>query len=430
MSEKISFREKGQSLVLVAASLVALVIFVAITVDASSAYYHRRIAQNAADAAVLSGIYEMSKEINHRNKRVDDSIKAAMNDFAERNGIEDTDGALADAANTNVVGYYVDSSVNRIQVYNTLGVLVDAEVGKMSDARVPDGAYGIEAFTYITAPTYFGGIFGFDGYPLQARAVSLLKQACTSDCVVPITTDVSLLLDDQGNPMDEQELCFNIWRESQTDEPTPGLYGWVNWTWQETVCEIEDDRPCPLVDQGVNACNSPILAANLHPDNCGRGYVEVGDWVSSTSGVVNADDVRCMLLYYMGSHDLACNPIDPWVPRPFTIPVYDSTTMDLDPPSEVPCLAMDNPYDPTSGGLHYRVAGFAKMQLLGFQLSQGGSVIVNAGNDGTQCITIGEVPHNGNRITAEFIKYVEDYDSSNACYDPEGSLLTSGKLVE
>lgn len=428
MSEKTQSREKGQSLVLVAASLVVLVIFVAITVDASSAYYNRRIAQNAADAAVLSGVYEMSKEINFRNKRVDDNIKAAMNDFAERNGIEDTDGVLKDADNHNVLGYYVDTSANRIQVNG-----VDAEVGEMTDARVPPDAYGIEAITFITAPTYFGGIFGFDGYPLQARAVSLLKQACTSDCVVPITTDASLLFDADGNPMDERELCFNIWRESQTDEPTPGLYGWVNWTWQQSKCvesPYSDGRPCPLVDQGVNACNSPILAANLHPDNCGNGYVEVGDWVSSTSGVVNADDVRCMLLYYLGSHDLNCNPVDPWVPHPFTIPVYDGTTMDLDPPSETPCLAMDDPDDPTSGGLHYRVSGFAKMQLLGFQLSQGGSVVVNAGNDGTECITIGEVPHNGNRITAEFIKYVEDYDSSNECYDPDGSLLTSGKLVE
>jgi hypothetical protein len=405
--------------------MVFLVIFVAITVDVSSAYYHRRTAQNAADAAVLSGVYEMSKEINHRNKRVDDNIKAAMNDFAERNGIEDTAGNLADDENANVVGYYVDTSANRVQVDGA-----DAQVGEMDNLRVPDNAYGIEAITYITAPTYFGGIFGFDGYPLEARAVSLLKQACTSDCVVPITTDSSLLFDDQGRPMDEQELCFNIWRESQTDVPTPGLYGWVNWTWQETLCEIDDDRPCPLVDQGVNACNSPILAANLHPDNCGNGYVAVGDWISSTSGVVNADDVRCMLLYYMGSHDLYCNPRETLDPRPFTIPVYTGTTMDLEPPSEVPCLAMDNPYDPTSGGLHYYVSGFAKMQLLGFQLSQGGSVVVNAGNDGTECVTIGEIPHNGNRITAEFIKYVEDYDSSNECYDPEGSLLTSGKLVE
>jgi hypothetical protein len=428
LSEQTQFREKGQSLVLVAASMVALVIFVAITVDVSSAYYHRRTAQNGADAAALAGVYEMSKEINHRNKRVDDNIKAAMNDFAERNGIEDTGGVLKDAENANVLGYYVDTSGNRVQVNG-----VDAEVGEMDDLRVPPDAYGIEAITFITAPTYFGGIFGFDGYPLEARAVSLLKQACTSDCVVPITTDASLLFDAQGNPMDEQELCFNIWRESQTDVPTPGLYGWVNWTWQELKCEgspYSDGRPCPLVDQGQNACNSPILAANLHPDNCGNGYVEVGDWISSTSGVVNADDVRCMLLYYMGSHDLYCNPLEIWEPHPFTIPVYSGTTMDLEPLSAIPCLSMDNPNDPTSGGLHYYVSGFAKMQLLGFQLSQGGSVTVNAGNDGTECITIGETPHNGNRITAEFIKYVTDYDSSNECYDPEGSLLTSGKLTE
>jgi hypothetical protein len=206
----------------------------------------------------------------------------------------------------------------------------------------------------------------------------------------------------------------------------------VNWTWQQSKCvdsPYSDGRPCP-VEQGTNACNSPVLANNLSPAHCASGYVEVGDWISSTSGVVNADDVRCWLLYYLGSHDMACLPVDPWEPHPFTIPVYITTTMDLDPPSTTPCLAMSDPNDPTSGGLHYNVAGFAKMQLLGFQLSQGGSVVVNAGDDGSSCVTFGEAPNNGNRITARFIEWVNDSSTSAECIDPLGTLLEAPRLSE
>jgi hypothetical protein len=428
LNENKQSNERGQSLVLVAAALVALVIFVAITVDTSSAYYHRRTAQNAADGAALAGVAEMATEINHRNKQVDDNIKIAMNDFAERNGIEDTDDDPE--VNANVHGFYVDMSGNRVPTDPP-----GAEVGYMGDNRVPAGAYGIEAICDTVAPTYFGGIFGFDGYPLDARAVSLLKQACSEDCLVPITTDASVLFEDGdiGNLDKIREGCFNIWRENQDEVATPGLYGWVNWTWQEAVCGLDKDPPraCPL-EQGTNACDSPVLAMNLHPDSCASGFVQVGDWMSSTSGVINADDIRCLLSYYYGSHDEDCNERAELEPQPFTIPVYEYTNMDLpwncDP---VPCLRMKDLDDECSGGLHYKVVGFAQMQLLGFQLSEGTSGGVSVGHDGTGCWTEASAePYEGNRITAEFLNYVTDFSSSNPCYDPLGTLLSAPKLTE
>ena len=427
MNERTEFREKGQSLVLVAVAMVALVIFVAITVDVSSAYYNRRTAQNAADGAALAGVSRMATGINKKNARLDDDIKADMNDFAERNGIEDTEGDLADDLNDNVDGWYVDQAGNRLSG--------EPMVGEQYLDYIPDGAYGIEAITYITAPTYFGGIFGFDGYPLQARAVSLIKQACGADCLVPITTHKSLLPADDPGPEEPLE-CFNIWRENQNDVPTPGLYGWVNWTWQAEECGPDADPPrsCPEVDQGLNACDSGVLAANLSPAYCASGFVMVGDWMSSTSGVVNASDVLCQLLYYLGTHDEYCNLRESPQPVPFTIPVYEYTNMD-DPDlaelcNPIPCLRMKDHDDVCSGGLHYKVAGFARMQLLGFQLSQGESETVNAGSDGTECVTEGVAPNNGNRITAAFLNWVDDIDTSNECYDPSGTLLSSPKLTE
>jgi len=49
---------RGQSIILVAVVIMALFVFVAITVDMSRAYYMRRQMQNAADAAALAGAGE------------------------------------------------------------------------------------------------------------------------------------------------------------------------------------------------------------------------------------------------------------------------------------------------------------------------------------------------------------------------------------
>jgi hypothetical protein len=229
--------------------------------------------------------------------------------------------------------------------------------------------------------------------------------------------------------------CFNIWRESQTGSITetvsPGLYGWVSWTWQEAVCG--NDRPCPEVDQGVNGCDTGVLTSNLDPSNCASGFIEVGDWMSSTSGKINGDDVRCMLDYYLGiPHPIEECGVSSDEVVPFIFPLYDISTADPSIPdgSSIPCLRMSDPDDPSSGGLHYRVKGFARMELLGYQLSQGTSEEVSVGHDGYGCVTIGEIPNNGSRITARFIQWVEDSNTSSECYDPSGSLLHGPKLTE
>ena len=172
MKKKGFGKEGGQSLILVAGALVVLVMFAAVAVDLGNAYYTRRTAQNAADGAALAGVSVMATGINKKNPKLDDDVKESMNEFAERNGVEDTDTS-DDEVNENVEGWYVDSSGNRL-----------ADVPMIGDAPkddVPAEAYGVEAITHITANSFFGGIFGVAGYPVQARAVSLMRQACGAD---------------------------------------------------------------------------------------------------------------------------------------------------------------------------------------------------------------------------------------------------------
>ena len=64
MEENNERRQHGQSIVLVAVALVALVIFAAIAVDVANTYVHRRTAQNAADAAALAGARDLGRQLN------------------------------------------------------------------------------------------------------------------------------------------------------------------------------------------------------------------------------------------------------------------------------------------------------------------------------------------------------------------------------
>jgi Flp pilus assembly protein TadG len=414
--------QKGQSIILVAVAMVALVLFVAITVDMSDAYYHRRTAQNGADGAALGGVRQLAQQINNKKKQ-DKLIQIEMNDFAERNGIQDTDGTTANEVNQNVDGWYVDMQGNRLDGEPMVG-----------DGTVPAGTYGVEAITYITAPTFFGGVFGLGGVPLQARAVSLVRQACSHDCVVPIAMnydDLCIGHIKDGVCKANPNRCVNIW-----DGTGSAYYGWLNWTWQELTCDAFE-RPCPA-PQGTNACDPNTLADNMDPSNCASGFIAVGDWVSGATGVMNAgagsseQQMRVLdwLDYYLG-----LDPSDP-VSHTFSIIVWDYT-------SEISgTTSLCNAMDPGGGvpigqnwdsaGLHYHVRGFGVMQIMGYQLSNAsGESVVNVGHDGTGCEDLGVFPEKGGfRITASFEDFVTEWDSSDACYDPLGTLLSAPRLHE
>ncbi len=455
MNEKGRTNERGQSLVLVAAAMIVLVMFVAVAVDLSNAYYARRTAQNAADGAALAGASRLATGINNE-KKLDGQIQEDMNDFAERNGIEDTNNTLADDENDNVEGWYVDTLGNRI-VINGIEIMVGS-------GAVPDGAAGVEAITHIDADAYFGGIFGVGGYAIQARAVSQMKLACGSDCLVPMITRYDLLPPE--DPVGEPP-CYHIWRERvlQNDEVSAGLLGWVSWTWQETVCKGGYEscgisaRPCPYITQD-NGCDNPLLIDNMNPDYCASGFVKVGDWISGAPGDMGSSGARCALDHYIDFYD-PLNPCTDELQRSITVPVYDylSTNYPVGNPyqtSDSTCGPMPNPCNPYEGAnsyvVHYHVAGLARMNILQYQLSEGvGSVKYPPDEALTpeqlarinSCASyydflcdpadptcdVNEKKNNGFRITVEFIEWVSDYNSDDDCEDPFGTLWASPKLT-
>jgi hypothetical protein len=320
--------------------LVGLIIFVALTVDMSGSFWWRRILQNTADGGALAGAQELARQINAESFN-DTLIRRRICEYAEENGVEDTDGVPGNTVNDNIVAYYTDEKGNRVS--NT----------PIGQGTVPNKAWGVEVFAYGTAQSYFGGMLGFDSYAIEADAAAIMPKACGADCVVPIATHMDTITTTPG-------VCLNIFNGDG-----PGNFGWLNWSEQGFYCDQDD-------------CSVPCLADNLTPNICHSGIIEVGDWVAGSPGDMNSGLVWAKLKYYINT------------PEEFTVIVWDSTK--------------------EAGGCNqlYKVAGLARMQLLGYQLAQG---VGNAyGHDGVGCIDMGLQPgvdpNNGVRLTAEFRGWV------------------------
>jgi hypothetical protein len=429
MNEKTKHHEEGQSMVVVAASIIILLIFVVITVDLAYAYVHRRTDQNAADAAALAGTDTLAQILNaHDNSLVgkfvpESPIQAAMNEFAERNGIEDTDGSPGNALNTNIEGYYLGEDGVRIgaDMEGNGGIQIGQVGWVHPDAR------GVEAITHSLAPTFFGGILGLDGLPLQAEAAVVLEEgACTAGCLAPIAT-----LTETFEFYEDTGACYNIWDGPKTtkdgggsgvcsiDSTTscdvdadcdfsycklngtcadnPGVscsidadcvgtceagddtgdrgsgnYGWLNWSNQGNSCS-DIGEP--------DDCSVGCLEYNLNHDNlCHSGLISVGSWVAGATGIKNAVNVRDELDWYIDAQE------------PLVIIIYD--------------VIQGTGCGKDGRGTHYHVVGFAAFQVTGYRLSRGaGNAVMRDTLNPDSCSNWGG---SGNRITGIFRGWITE----------------------
>ena len=139
--------DKGQVLVWVAVMLVALLIFVGLSVDAGIGLSERRHMQNAADAGALAGAHELC--FGNRGQAV-----ATATDYALRNGAVDP------------VTVEIRNQAGDVDATNGFTVWVQAT---------------------MQADTALLGLVGVDTYPVQATAAAACGVATTSCGLWPLT---------------------------------------------------------------------------------------------------------------------------------------------------------------------------------------------------------------------------------------------------
>jgi hypothetical protein len=435
MRTRVEQEDEGQSLVLVTIAIVVIFVFVVLAVDIGYAYVHRRSDQNAADAAALAGARELANLLNEcaridgcdpQNYVEGPAVKAAMYEFAALNGIENP--AEYSDGHYRVEGRYVRAD---------LSYASDIDIQEMED-WFPIDAVGVRAIAHSRAPSFFGGILGLDGLNIHAEStVAFQQEACAITCLAPIATQD---MDFQTNT------CYNIWdgarqtggqaeagtcsnnsatacaedrdcdfnrcrsnrcqrnasvsctadadcvgtclfEPEDPDAPyeigptSMSSLGWLNWSLQG------ESHSCQSVGEGSD-CSASCQEYNLRQDTCLSGRIAVDEWVAGTAGVKNSRDVRAGLNCYLGTAPVSADCPEPGAP--ITVVVYDTYVGNG-------CNQGQNP-----SKMRYHVVGFAKFQVLGYQLSQGGGTSV--GHDGSGCADYGT---QGNRITGEFLEWVD-----------------------
>jgi hypothetical protein len=255
-------------------------------------------------------------------------------------------------------------------------------------------------------------VLGWDGYPVSAvAAVSIRAPVCGVTCVVPIASYWNAT-GEGGLPVRDyptQDVpdwntyetwtptvpftCYNIWNGDG-----PGNFGWLQWELQEIYCDTDD-------------CGEQCLGDNLNPESC-IGYLGIGELVAGGPGTVNGDYVRDMLNLWISSPEVFQLDDESTWPQAFTVPVYTSTI--------------------EAGGCNqaYLTAGFARMQLLGYQLSQGGGKVeYDPWVDPSLCTDVtdpygeGEEPNKGRRLTAIFYDMIDEDALPGDC-NPFGTIST------
>jgi hypothetical protein len=229
-------RERGQVLIIVAVALVGLLALAGLAIDGGNLLMERRRAQNAADAAALAGTRLISLAMMTCDaidySGLDLEIARVVNEYAEGNGISDTNGVPGDEVNDNVVAYYVDISETRL-----------ATVG---DGEVPMRTSGVEVEVWDQHATYFLQVVGIDTIPSSAQAMAMagvVRVLPAGSNLIPVGIPEIVLdaVEQDGNPDWEMhdtgdgEFCY--YPEGATElvcpidpeSPNSSVRGWLNF---------------------------------------------------------------------------------------------------------------------------------------------------------------------------------------------------------
>jgi hypothetical protein len=245
--------EGGQSILIIALIVLVLLALVALVVDVGNAYAHRRMVQNAVDAAAMAGarVLAFRGTTEPLVQVTEMEVLLAVKAYAEKNGLD-----------WQAVRPYFVSDDGDWEAMNKGG----------SYAEVPTDVVGVAVEGDLPFDTYFAHLLGFP--TMQATADSaayhIWGPCSRDDCIFPITVSHSLFKDDpEGEP--EIGKVYVLWEQTQK---APGNFGWIYWVDDEG--RMRGDPP-----QGPEVTS---LEPNLL-DNCRSGAWSKDDQVHGDVGV-------------------------------------------------------------------------------------------------------------------------------------------------
>jgi Flp pilus assembly protein TadG len=260
----------GQTLVIFALALVALLAMVALIIDGGNAFAQQRRTQNGADAAAEAGAVELARRLAQlpptgpgEQAVWDGRVLAAVNATATANGLT-------------VVGTPEYTDVD------------GAVLGLVGTGSIPDGTQGVRAAGSLQFSTYIAGVIGLNQLTASATATAVTGYVdeVGRGGLIPLTFPVIITQCETGsgpaklvNPVEpvDPETGLTLWPTGEANMVAlplcsngPGNVGWIDW-----------DPPAGGA--------SDIAASIIEPDN---GTITTPKWyfVAETGAVKSLDD--------------------------------------------------------------------------------------------------------------------------------------------
>ena len=337
--------EAGQTILVAALAMVALLTMVGLIVDGGFALANQRRNQNAVDAAANAGAVLLMENLpfglsGQPQPRTDADVDSAVVSTAVTNGV--------DAAT--VVAFYTDIEGERLDPPVEVGSLV-------AGAYPPPEAFGVEAEGSMTFGTFFAGIAGFANLSTAARATAVTGTApgicsATEDCgFIPLTFPTSLTSCDGTNHQQwgsggAYTTTTNLVAATEVIIPLcstePGSVGWLDILPNQSLCP---GNGAAYLACYINNPNNPELDLPI--------------WVDAQTGNTNSVQVQDALNLLTGP---TVGVYEPGLDKIVTIPLYDC--VDNNVPQVHPGPPCPNP-PVTSVGTNtsYRIVALGAMAL-------------------------------------------------------------------
>jgi Flp pilus assembly protein TadG len=229
-----SQNERGQVLVIVAISLVALVAMVGLVVDGGYAWGKQRDTQNAADAGAKAGAVQLAENLAGKTPaNTDADVADAVQDVLDANNVD------------LVVAYYTDITGVHLTAAGAPAASDDSDAAVVGAGTIPPGTWGVDVTANQEFGTFLAGVIGFDEFAASADATAVsgyLTGTCpaAAGCgILPVTVPATVLGCDGNNDpafVTDEDGDKILWT-SPSDPLTiplckngPGNVGWLDWT--------------------------------------------------------------------------------------------------------------------------------------------------------------------------------------------------------
>ena len=287
MNKRHISNQEGQSVVLIALGLVALIAIAGLAIDGGRVMAARRQSQNASDAAAFAGLQVFTARTDS-SYATEQKILRAVNAYALNNGI---------ASTSNVRAYFLNSS----NVPSTLPV--------GSNGGIQSSWTGIRVYTDIAMQPFLMGIFSPGGTVSVGTSASAQSGVPGSmDNLMPMTLCERTTPPNASCPQ-QTNFQFNQSYQLFGDSIGSGSFQWLSF--------------------GCASSNTELVTYLSIPPTGTSGTINIGDDICAGPGVMNSNDVTqwlSMWCYGDMTHSNGSNCTTPASSRYWVIPIYDTTT--------------------------------------------------------------------------------------------------------